>query len=375
MARAAKAGIKAVPTGIDHGTVTLVAGGAPFEVTTLRCDVETFGRHARIAYTTNWEEDAKRRDFTLNALYADRDGRLFDPLGGLADLVAGRVRFIGDAEERIKEDYLRILRFFRFNAYYGKGPLDAQGLAAVVRLRDGARQAFRRAGGGGAAPHPHRPAGRARARGALRLWAAHGPARRRAAPCRFHAPRRHRGDARPRARTRLAARGAGRCSWRRMWRGSPHASGWPMSSRRCLALAAKMGARCAACRMRPRPRLRSIGSDPVAYAASILIAWVRSAAAGRRSGLARAARSARALAGAGLPRARRRHHRAPGRAQGCGDRQRLAPAGADVDRKRLCARSRATARSGQDAALVQHHPDETDERRRESERYRHERDL
>jgi poly(A) polymerase len=137
MARAAKAGIKAVPTGIDHGTVTLVAGGAPFEVTTLRCDVETFGRHARIAYTTTWEEDAKRRDFTLNALYADRTGRLFDPLGGLADLVAGRVRFIGDAEERIKEDYLRILRFFRFNAYYGKGPLDPQGLAAVVRLRDG----------------------------------------------------------------------------------------------------------------------------------------------------------------------------------------------------------------------------------------------
>jgi poly(A) polymerase len=137
MARAAKAGLKAVPTGIDHGTVTLVAGGAPFEVTTLRRDVETFGRHARIAYTTNWEEDAKRRDFTLNALYADRDGRLFDPLGGLSDLVAGRVRFIGDAEERIKEDYLRILRFFRFNAYYGKGPLDQQGLAAVVRLRDG----------------------------------------------------------------------------------------------------------------------------------------------------------------------------------------------------------------------------------------------
>ena len=137
MARAEKAGLKAVPTGIDHGTVTLVAGGVPFEVTTLRRDVETFGRHARIAYTTNWEEDAKRRDFTLNALYADRDGRLFDPLGGLADLVAGRVRFIGDAEERIKEDYLRILRFFRFNAYYGKGPLDPQGLAAVVRLRAG----------------------------------------------------------------------------------------------------------------------------------------------------------------------------------------------------------------------------------------------
>ena len=140
MALAAKAGLKAVPTGIDHGTVTLVASGVPFEVTTLRRDVETFGRHARIAYTQDWEEDAKRRDFTLNALYADRDGRLFDPLGGYADLLAGRVRFIGDADERIKEDYLRILRFFRFHAYYGKGPLDRAGLAAVLRLRGGLDQ-------------------------------------------------------------------------------------------------------------------------------------------------------------------------------------------------------------------------------------------
>ncbi len=140
MALAAKAGLKAVPTGIDHGTVTVVAAGVPFEVTTLRRDVETFGRHARIAFTEDWEEDACRRDFTLNALYADRDGRLFDPLGGLADLVAGRVRFIGDAEERIREDYLRILRFFRFNAYYGKAPLDQAGLLAAVRLREGMAQ-------------------------------------------------------------------------------------------------------------------------------------------------------------------------------------------------------------------------------------------
>jgi len=140
MALAAKAGLKAVPTGIDHGTVTLVASGVPFEVTTLRRDVETFGRHARIAYTKDWEEDARRRDFTLNALYADRDGRVFDPLGGYADLRAGQVRFIGDAEERIKEDYLRILRFFRFHAYYGKGPLDPAGLAAAVRLRGGLDQ-------------------------------------------------------------------------------------------------------------------------------------------------------------------------------------------------------------------------------------------
>ena len=140
LARAAD--LKAVPTGIEHGTVTVVANGVPFEVTTLRRDVETFGRHAVVAFTEDWQEDARRRDFTLNALYAGSDGELFDPLGGYADLVAGRVRFIGDAEARIKEDYLRILRFFRFNAYYGKGPLDAEGLAACVRLRAGTRSAL-----------------------------------------------------------------------------------------------------------------------------------------------------------------------------------------------------------------------------------------
>jgi poly(A) polymerase len=138
LARAAD--LKAVPTGIEHGTVTVVANGVPFEVTTLRRDVETFGRHAVVAFTEDWQEDARRRDFTLNALYAGSDGELFDPLGGYADLVAGRVRFIGDAEARIKEDYLRILRFFRFNAYYGKGPLEAEGLAACVRLRAGLDQ-------------------------------------------------------------------------------------------------------------------------------------------------------------------------------------------------------------------------------------------
>ena len=140
VALAEKAGLKAVPTGIDHGTITVVANGVPFEVTTLRCDVETFGRHAKVAFTTSWEEDASRRDFTLNALYADRDGTVFDPLGGFADLAAGRVRFIGDAEARIKEDYLRILRFFRFNAYYGKGEMDPDGLKAAVRLRGGLEQ-------------------------------------------------------------------------------------------------------------------------------------------------------------------------------------------------------------------------------------------
>jgi tRNA nucleotidyltransferase/poly(A) polymerase len=140
MTLAAKAGLKAVPTGIEHGTVTIVADGVPFEVTTLRRDVETFGRHATVAFTEDWHEDARRRDFTLNALYAASDGTLFDPLGGYDDVLSGRVRFIGDAEARIKEDYLRILRFFRFNAYYGKGPFDPDGLRAAVALRGGMAQ-------------------------------------------------------------------------------------------------------------------------------------------------------------------------------------------------------------------------------------------
>ena len=137
MTLAREAGLKAIPTGIEHGTVTVVVDEMPFEVTTLRRDVETFGRHAKVAFTEDWEEDAWRRDFTLNALYADREGIVFDPLGFYTDLMEGRVRFIGDAEARIKEDYLRILRFFRFNAYYGKGPLDVDGLKASVRLRGG----------------------------------------------------------------------------------------------------------------------------------------------------------------------------------------------------------------------------------------------
>jgi poly(A) polymerase len=140
MALARKSGLKAVPTGIEHGTVTVIADGVPFEVTTLRRDVETFGRHATVAFTENWEEDARRRDFTVNALYAGSDGTVFDPLGGYEDVVAGRVRFIGDAAARIREDYLRILRFFRFNAYYGKGPFDADGLRAAVSLRGGMAQ-------------------------------------------------------------------------------------------------------------------------------------------------------------------------------------------------------------------------------------------
>lgn len=135
--RAESAGIKAVPTGIDHGTVTLVCGGKPFEVTTLRADVETDGRHATVRFGTDWAEDAARRDFTINALYADADGVIFDPVGGLGDIETRTVRFIGEAETRIREDYLRILRFFRFFAWYGGGRPDAEGLRAAVRTKSG----------------------------------------------------------------------------------------------------------------------------------------------------------------------------------------------------------------------------------------------
>jgi poly(A) polymerase len=137
IAAAEAAGLKSIPTGLAHGTVTVVAGGRPFELTTLRKDVETHGRHATVAFTDDWAEDAKRRDFTLNAIYCDADGTLFDPLGGYPDLVARRVRFIGDAGERIREDYLRILRFFRLTAEFADGPADAESLAACVRERAG----------------------------------------------------------------------------------------------------------------------------------------------------------------------------------------------------------------------------------------------
>ena len=130
------AGLKAVPTGVDHGTVTAVASGRPFEITTLRRDVETDGRRAVVAFTTDWAEDAQRRDFRLNALYADASGAIHDPTsGGLADARAGRIVFVGDAETRIREDALRILRFFRFLAWYGRGEPDAAGLAACAKLK------------------------------------------------------------------------------------------------------------------------------------------------------------------------------------------------------------------------------------------------
>ncbi|WP_428247699.1 CCA tRNA nucleotidyltransferase [Ferrovibrio sp.] len=132
--RLRQAGLKAIPTGIAHGTVTALlsaAGGmAQFEITTLRRDVATDGRHAEVAFGTDWQVDAERRDFTINALYADADGAIYDPVGGLADLDQGRVRFIGDASARVAEDYLRVLRFFRFHARFASGVADAAAMAA-----------------------------------------------------------------------------------------------------------------------------------------------------------------------------------------------------------------------------------------------------
>lgn len=132
-------GLKVIPTGIDHGTVTVIAQNTPFEVTTFRRDVATDGRRAVVAFADTMVEDARRRDFTMNALYAGPDGIVVDPLGGLPDLFARHVRFIEDADQRIREDYLRILRFFRFFAHYGNpdGGIDAEGLAACAANIDG----------------------------------------------------------------------------------------------------------------------------------------------------------------------------------------------------------------------------------------------
>src|SRR5580704_19560597 len=128
--RAKAAGIKSVPTGIEHGTVTLVIDAHPFEVTTLREDTETFGRRAKVAFGRDWVRDAERRDFTINGLSVDAEGLVHDHVGGLEDIAARRVRFIGDPGKRIAEDYLRILRFFRIHAAYGSGAPDAAGLHA-----------------------------------------------------------------------------------------------------------------------------------------------------------------------------------------------------------------------------------------------------
>lgn len=137
MERASQADVKVVPTGLDHGTLTLVHGGHGFEVTTLRKDIETDGRRATIAYSRSFREDAERRDFTMNALYADAQAVLYDPVAGLDDLRRKDLRFIGDAQTRIREDYLRILRFFRFFANYAAGDINDTGLAACIALKDG----------------------------------------------------------------------------------------------------------------------------------------------------------------------------------------------------------------------------------------------
>lgn len=141
--RARRAGFKPVPTGIAHGTVTVVVDGAPFEVTTLREDVETDGRHATVRFGRDFDADARRRDFTVNALSMGRDGTIHDATGGLDDLAARRLRFIGEARQRIREDYLRTLRFFRFHAEYAAGPIDPDGFDAAIRERHGLDQLSR----------------------------------------------------------------------------------------------------------------------------------------------------------------------------------------------------------------------------------------
>ena len=137
------AGLRTIPTGIEHGTVTAIVDHVPFEITSLRRDVETDGRRAVVAFTQDWTEDAQRRDFRMNALYAAPDGEMFDPVGGgYDDAMIGRVIFIGDADQRLREDYLRILRFFRFNAWYG-AEIDQDGLAACTRQATGLPQIAR----------------------------------------------------------------------------------------------------------------------------------------------------------------------------------------------------------------------------------------
>jgi poly(A) polymerase len=140
MRRAKAAGIKSAPTGIDHGTVTLIVDGHPFEITTLREDTETFGRKAKVAFGRDWIADAERRDFTINGLSVDAAGVVHDHVGGLEDIAAKRVRFIGDPDQRIAEDYLRILRFFRIHAAFGAGEPDRAGYLACIRARAGLAQ-------------------------------------------------------------------------------------------------------------------------------------------------------------------------------------------------------------------------------------------
>ncbi|MDD3019675.1 MAG: CCA tRNA nucleotidyltransferase [Alphaproteobacteria bacterium] len=142
--RLSKNGIKSIPTGIDHGTVSAIINGKSFEITTLRIDKKTDGRRAKVEFSDDWEGDARRRDFTMNALYADLDGHVYDPLGvGLADLEKRKVRFVGDPDLRIREDFLRFLRFFRFSLFYGKGKFDRQGYDACGRHAAGLKKLSR----------------------------------------------------------------------------------------------------------------------------------------------------------------------------------------------------------------------------------------
>jgi poly(A) polymerase len=140
MRRCKDAGLRTVPTGIEHGTVTVIVGGEPFEVTTLRADSKHDGRRAKVAFGRDWKADAERRDFTINGLYAEADGTVLDLVGGLADIETRTIRFIGDAEQRIREDYLRALRFYRFFAWYGHGRPDADAIRATARLKEGIGQ-------------------------------------------------------------------------------------------------------------------------------------------------------------------------------------------------------------------------------------------
>jgi len=161
MRLAKEAGFHTVPTGIDFGTVTVIVNHRPFEVTSLRSDLTNDGRHAVVAFGQDWQEDAQRRDFTINALYCDAQGVIYDEVGGLDDIWAGHIRFIGKASARIEEDYLRILRFFRFFAYYGKGRPDREALRSIVRHKEGvARLSAERIWGEVkkilSAPRPHR---------------------------------------------------------------------------------------------------------------------------------------------------------------------------------------------------------------------------
>ncbi len=167
MAALRQAGVKVVPTGLGHGTVTAVVDGRGFEITTLRRDVETDGRHAVVAFTEDWRLDASRRDFTINAMSMARDGTLFDYFDGTADLQAGRVRFVGDPATRIAEDYLRILRFFRFYARYGRMPPDLGHAGRVARRHPRFEPPIGRARVDGATPHPGRagPGGSSRVDG------------------------------------------------------------------------------------------------------------------------------------------------------------------------------------------------------------------